>query len=151
MANTLLKYQPNSYPSIPGGEANYLAGELRRIANAINRLVEVVEIDWTRATPTPTASSGSFTTVTCSIRQRLVGSTCTINVQINVTSVGTAAGEIVVPVSFPASFRTAGAALDDTDHTVNVNCRIAGSNISIMPTSGVIANHLYLASITYEL
>lgn len=44
----LLTYQPKSYPNIPGGEANYLSGELGKLSNAINKLVDVMRIIETR-------------------------------------------------------------------------------------------------------
>jgi hypothetical protein len=40
----LLKYNPNRYPTIPGGEALYISGELASIKNAIAKLVDVVKM-----------------------------------------------------------------------------------------------------------
>jgi hypothetical protein len=40
----LQKYQANSYPNIPGGEARYFTNELRNIANALNQIVDVMKL-----------------------------------------------------------------------------------------------------------
>lgn len=40
----LLTYNPNRYPSIPGGDAIFISGELTRLSNVINKLVEVTKL-----------------------------------------------------------------------------------------------------------
>lgn len=40
----LLKYQPNRYPNLPGGEALYLTTELTRISNTLNKAVDVIKM-----------------------------------------------------------------------------------------------------------
>jgi hypothetical protein len=40
----LVTYNPNQYPILEGGEANYITKELQRIANTLTKLVEVVRL-----------------------------------------------------------------------------------------------------------
>jgi hypothetical protein len=40
----LVTYVPRQYPNIPGGEADYLTSELRRISNAVKKMVEVTKL-----------------------------------------------------------------------------------------------------------
>jgi hypothetical protein len=72
-------------------------------------------------------------------------------VQVNVTSVGSAATAILVTLPHFAAFRTAAAAVDDNDGTVHMVGKVVGNTLSIIPNAGVISNHLYLAQATYEI
>lgn len=40
----LLKYAPNRYPQIPGTEAAFINSELRRIADALSKAVDVMQL-----------------------------------------------------------------------------------------------------------
>ena len=57
---------------------------------------------WTTSTPTPTASSGTFTTVSASMAHTVIGKTCTVAFRIVITTNGTAAGIINLPLPFQA-------------------------------------------------
>jgi hypothetical protein len=60
---------------------------------------------WTSYTPTVTASSGSFTTVTASGKYNVIGKTCFVTMQINTTTVGTASGTIYATLPFTSAGR----------------------------------------------
>jgi len=61
---------------------------------------------WTAFTPTVTAQSGSITTYTASGRYSLSGKVCAVTYVIDLTTVGTAAGTMVVTVPFQAKNAT---------------------------------------------
>jgi hypothetical protein len=42
--NALLMYTPNRYPSIPGSEAAYFTGELKKVSNALAAAVAVIKL-----------------------------------------------------------------------------------------------------------
>lgn len=100
---------------------------------------------WTTYTPTITASSGTFTLVSGSGRYKLMGKILHISVAVTVTTVGTATGNIVIPL--PSL--TAQASFAQAMMGVNVNTGgLLGSVISASGTNinlavGTIANNVY--------
>jgi hypothetical protein len=58
---------------------------------------------WTTYTPTVTAASGSFTTVSATGRYTRVGKLCVVQFTVTITTNGTAAGQVVVSAPFAAS------------------------------------------------
>lgn len=105
---------------------------------------------WTQTTPTPTASTGSFTTVSSIVRQKILGKVCSVTVQVTVTTLGTASGQIYVGLPTSASHATATAAVDNSSGSTVMMCQVSGSTMSIIPVAGIAA-HVYLANATYEI
>lgn len=58
---------------------------------------------WMTATPTVTASSGTFTSVSCDFRYRIIGKTAQFSANITITTAGTAAGNILFNLPFSPS------------------------------------------------
>ncbi|WP_395451197.1 hypothetical protein ACHMW7_16225 [Aminobacter sp. UC22_36] len=54
-------------------------------------------------TPTPTSSSGSFTTVSASLKYSKTGNVVDFTVTVTITTAGTAAGALLVPLPFTAA------------------------------------------------
>lgn len=151
MASNLLPYRPQGYPNIEGGESTYLVNELAKISNAINKLVDAFSTPWTVTTPAPGVSSGVLTAATAIVHEKIIGKMCSVCVQLSVSNVGSGSGILLVTLPTPAAFRTAAAALDDGDSSAVVQGRVIGNALWIMPVTGVIQNHLYLASATYDI
>lgn len=42
--DTLVPYVPDTYPSLPGGEALYLVGELEKLQTAVSKLIAVAAL-----------------------------------------------------------------------------------------------------------
>jgi hypothetical protein len=55
---------------------------------------------WTTYTPTVTAGSGSFTTVSASGRYKRIGKLCCVQIDVNITTNGTAAGSVNATLPF---------------------------------------------------
>lgn len=62
---------------------------------------------WETATPTPTATTGTFTTVSATRRHMKRGKICFVQAVITITTNGTAAGEISLPLPFAEGASTA--------------------------------------------
>jgi len=58
---------------------------------------------WTSYTPTVTATTGTFTTVSASGKYTRIGKLCTVQFRVTITNNGTAAGQIVVSAPFTSS------------------------------------------------
>ena len=68
---------------------------------------------WTTYTPTVTATTGSYTTITVNGAHQRIGKTCVLRAYIQVDSVGTAAGSMIVTLPFQAaSYRQSGTGAD---------------------------------------
>lgn len=68
---------------------------------------------WTTYTPTVTATTGSYTTITVNGGYQRIGKTCVLRAYIQVDSVGTAAGSMIVTLPFQAAaFRQSGTGAD---------------------------------------
>ena len=61
---------------------------------------------WTVSNPVPTASSGTFTSVSCTLRVKKIGFINFVNISIIVTTNGTAAGAVLLPLPFTAAATT---------------------------------------------
>jgi hypothetical protein len=98
-ANTWTAAQTfSANPSLTGGAISFPATQ---VASAgANDLDDYEEGTWT---PTITASSGTFTTVSGSGRYTKVGRLVTVQVSITITTVGTASGGIVFTLPFTAN------------------------------------------------
>ena len=76
---------------------------------------------WTSYTPTISAGSGSFTSVSATIRYRIVGKACYIAGTVTITTNGTAAGYIRLTVPFTPIAAQAGAGrIQETSQTVTL-------------------------------
>ena len=119
-----------------------------------NPTVEVDTTAWTTYTPTITASSGTFTSVSGAGRYKKIGKTFYWGVTVTVTTVGTATGNIVVP--FPAS-TTAIAATAQGINGINLSTgSVYGAVVSASGTLaqigvGTIANQVYFAGGVIEI
>ena len=60
---------------------------------------------WTSYTPTITASTGSFTTVSATGFYQTIGKTCFVSINITITTVGTASGLIYATLPFTSAAR----------------------------------------------
>jgi len=58
---------------------------------------------WTSYTPTVTATSGTFTTVSASGKYTRIGKFCTVQFRVTITNNGTAAGQVVVSAPFTSN------------------------------------------------
>ena len=89
---------------------NWLAGQRKNDLRVFSGSAWVVQHpEWTAYTPTITANTGAFTTVSAAGRYIRVGSALHINVVITVTTNGTAAGFVILPL--PTGITSQSAAL----------------------------------------
>lgn len=58
---------------------------------------------WTAYTPTITAASGTFTTVSATARYKKIGKSILLQADVTITTAGTAAGNILVSLPFTAA------------------------------------------------
>lgn len=97
---------------------------------------DIADGPWIAYTPTITAGSGTFTTVSATGRYKIVG-TKTIHTQIDVTitAIGTAGGNIVATLPFTAAaFNFAGSAREHATTGKGGSCFIAASGTTITAT-----------------
>lgn len=85
---------------LPGPEAQFL-NELGRIATVWYEFFADKDA-YKEYTPTITASSGTFTTVAGKGYHKKKGRTVFFNIEVTITTVGTAAGAVLVPLPFKA-------------------------------------------------
>lgn len=104
---------------------------------------------YTVTSPTPTAASGAFTTVTGSVREKKIGKTVHLQITVVVAAVGTAATQILVAAPTAALNPTAGCAINQSNGSV-VMAQIVGASVQIVPAVGTISNNTYLANLAYE-
>lgn len=78
-------------------------------------------------TPTPTAASGTFTTVAATLSYTKVGNRVAWNATITITTNGTAAGRVILPLPFTNGSQAAGVCGVRTDSGVAVAGRVAAS------------------------
>jgi hypothetical protein len=97
----LVTYLPRTMPTL-GGDQLYLQQELAAIANAIGALNNTLSPSWTAYTPVITASSGSFTAVSATGRYLKVGKTVSLQVDISITTNGTANTAVLASLPFAA-------------------------------------------------
>ncbi|WP_247310509.1 MULTISPECIES: carbohydrate-binding protein [unclassified Bradyrhizobium] len=67
---------------------------------AVKTYVDTAGGAWTVTNPTVTASSGTFTTVTCQLRYKLIGKTAVFTATVTMTNAGTASGNILFNLPF---------------------------------------------------
>jgi hypothetical protein len=78
---------------------------LRYAANGLPWVIGVPSTAWTSYTPTITAATGSFTTVSATGAYQVIGKTCFVTINISITTVGTAAGTIYATLPFTSAAR----------------------------------------------
>ena len=76
---------------------------LRKVERKADRVREVPSPDWTTYTPTVTASSGTFTTVSATGNYSVVGHVAHVNMEITITTKGTAGGFLFATLPFTAT------------------------------------------------
>lgn len=80
--------------------------KLKAVEAALNSLIALQSSligAWTPYTPTISATSGTFTSVTTSGRYRQVGKTVSFTAQVNITTVGTAASTVLLGLPVQAA------------------------------------------------
>lgn len=75
---------------------------------AVKTYVDTAGGAWTVTSPTVTASSGTFTTVSCSLRYKLIGKTAIFTATVTITNAGTASGNILFNMPFTPTVTHAG-------------------------------------------
>jgi hypothetical protein len=93
---------------------------------------------WTAYTPTVTAGSGTFTTVSAAGRYKVLGKTCLISIAITITTNGTAGAYISATLPFAAP---AGTNQCLSGREVAVNSTSACGNIGASATSMIITRY----------
>ena len=78
---------------------------IRYSSNGQPWVVGVPSTAWTSYTPTITAATGSFTTVSATGSYQVIGKTCFVTINISITTVGTAAGTIYATLPFTSAAR----------------------------------------------
>lgn len=112
--------------------------------------------NWTAYVPTFTADSGSFTTVTVTTaRYCKINGVVTVNVVFRVTTVGTAAGAIILtlPVNPAQLFTGAAANMSDGLALTAQGNLAAGNKIRLVKVDGtdpIVAGKTYAVSASYE-
>lgn len=118
--SSLRPYQAAGTPNIDGNDARYWRTEFTRVSDSIKQLVTAaqgldsrlttdeatltaMQAAWTPYTPTVTPSSGAFTTVSASGRYKQIGKTVHVGLLVNITTNGTAAGNIQVSLPIQCS------------------------------------------------
>jgi hypothetical protein len=106
---------------------------------------------WSQTTPTPTASSGTFTSVSSVLRIKQVGKLVHGWCQVVVTTLGTAAGTIFVALPFTPKSTTPVVGLDlSLGAAISVAfVDTTGSKLQITPSGGI-ATHTYIVGFTCE-
>lgn len=89
-----------------GTKINFAAVPQVAIVALAEDLVADINEAWTSYTPTITAQSGTFTTVSATGRYKIIGKTVFVTITITITTAGTAAGAILatLPVNVGGSF-----------------------------------------------
>jgi len=78
------------------------AGVFARVNGATQQLDVVDNTAWSTSSPTVTALSGTFTTVAAAVRYKQIGETVFFSCKVTVTTNGTAAGDVRVPLPVTA-------------------------------------------------
>jgi hypothetical protein len=118
--------------------------------------VNSVSLDtaWATYTPTVTANSGSFTAYTATGRYKDIGKTRHISVDINVTTVGTAAvsANVTLPSGTTAAHAQSLSATNFTDATPGVGYTTSGASVIVFAPPGLaFANKFYIIGGTIEM
>lgn len=87
-------------------------------------------------TPTITAASGTFTTVSCALAYTKVGNRVNWEAAVTMTDAGTAAGAIIVPLPFTPAADTSGFGIETAGTLNSLAVRVTGSNALVYTTTG---------------
>lgn len=93
---------------------------------------------WTAYTPAIASSLGTFTSASASGRYKVIGKTCFFNIEVDITTNGTAAGWLTAVLPFVAGVATQSISGRNTAVGSAVNCSIyaAAGLITIYTTGG---------------
>lgn len=86
------------------------------------------ESDWISATPIVTAQSGSFVSVTATLRWKYSAGAAVYLISVNIGSAGTASGNILVAMPFTAGFVAAAAGMNQSTGTSVWGVMFSGEN-----------------------
>ena len=104
-------------------------------------------------TPTFTASSGTFTTISGSAKYIKIGKQVTVMFLITMTTVGTATGSILMTLPFTSNSNTAGAGRDTNGVGCTTYTVIGGTTLSVVKydaTSMILNGRTIRGSLTYS-
>ena len=112
---------------------------------------------WTAYTPTVTAQTGIFTTISATGRYKLFGKTCFVQIVISITTVGTATGSLnfTLPVTAGAASYAAGVSRENAVNGIMGQLYITpnsttGAIAKYDGTTQIVAGASILGSVTYE-
>lgn len=124
-------------------------------ADAVNTLGGFATITgaWSTYTPTASCSSGSITTHTAAGRYQIEGKTVRLQIQDNITNIGSCVGPIVYTLPASTTVNSTGGIYPgggfDTSSTVtNLAFYANGSQAVLSPSS--VASHFYYGNVQYE-
>jgi hypothetical protein len=113
--------------------------------------VLMLENIFTFSSPAVTASTGTFTSVSCGLWLKVVGKTVYYHGEITVTTVGSASGSMRITLPYgPPTANEPGNALDISGGTNPVYCFASTANNRLEITPASIAAHLYSFAGFYE-
>lgn len=100
MATSSVTYVPRPMPTL-GGDSLYLQQELANISQSIKTIVAQNETPWIPYTPAVTPDGGTLGSVSATGRYKKIGKTVFIQLNVHITSVGTATGylNVFLPVN----------------------------------------------------
>ena len=90
---------------------------------------------WTTSTPTITAGSGTITTVSCTLRKLTIGKTVYFQAAITVTTNGTGAGHLKLPLGFTPSATQCANGFNAAT-AVTLGCQTSGTDLLIFDRNG---------------
>lgn len=104
-------------------------------------------------TPTPTASSGTFTSASAAITYTLIGRRCFVDGTLTVTTLGTAAGSFLVPAPFTNAGKAAhgSGVVTSSGVILTVFLSSGGTNITMLRGTGLTIGETCQFSINYDL
>jgi hypothetical protein len=131
--------------------ATFSGSPFKSTGFAVNATGNITEAGgaYSQTTPTPTASGGTFTSVSCTVREKKVGKITHCIVNVVVTTVGTATGVILVTVPTTALNVTSGTFGDLDDGSILGTALLNGTTVLITPAGGIL-NDTYCANFVYE-
>ena len=88
--------------------------------------------DWIVSTPTPEAGSGAFTTATAAFRYKYVSGSVQWNVIVAITTAGTAAGTLNIPLPFTALVGCVGVGFESVSTGVALTGYIVGGTTTLL-------------------
>lgn len=117
----------------PGLNGDYFIESQGTGSLTVKRLKETVGDAWTTFTPTITAVSGTFTSVSATGRYRALGKSIEVSIDITITTNGTAAGGVIATLPFTAASGVRYTMVGSETATTGVLCqgRINASGTSV--------------------